>query len=147
LELRFIEYMPLDGDRRWQQDHVLPGHEILDRLTEAIGPLEAVLEPDSNAPATRYRFVDGTGTIGIVRSVSEPFCDRCSRLRLTAEGKVRNCLFAEDEWDARALIRTGATDLELAQLVREAVLGKRKAHGTDNGEFAHSFRAMHQIGG
>jgi cyclic pyranopterin phosphate synthase len=146
-ELRFIEYMPLDGDGQWQPDKVLSGDEILTILSDGIGPLEPVGEPESRAAAARYRFVDGRGAVGIVRSVSQPFCQRCNRLRLTAEGKVRTCLFATEEWDVRAAIRAGASDEQLARLISDAVLQKRQARGSDNGTFARSFRAMHQIGG
>jgi cyclic pyranopterin phosphate synthase len=147
LEIRFIEYMPLDGQCQWRPGQVLPGEEIIEILSNALGPLEPVVEPGSRAPATRYRFPDGLGTVGIVPSVSRPFCDRCNRLRLTAEGKIRNCLFATEEWDARAAIRNGATDEQLAELVRESVLGKQPARGSNDGTLVRSSRAMHQIGG
>jgi cyclic pyranopterin phosphate synthase len=147
LEIRFIEYMPLDGQCQWQPGQVLPGEEILEILSNGIGPLEPIPVAGPKAPATRYRFPDGQGTVGIVPSVSRPFCDRCNRLRLTAEGKIRNCLFAANESDAREAIRNGATDRQLAELVREAVLGKKQARGSNDGSFVRSLRAMHQIGG
>ena len=151
LGLRFIEFMPLDGDRQWHSDRVLSGEEILAILTEAIGPLEPVLPDRSPAPATEYRFVDGGGRIGVIRSVTQPFCEHCSRLRLTSDGKVRNCLFSTQQWDARSVLRGGGTDPEmdheLARLIREAVGAKKKARGTDDGLFARSDRPMHQIGG
>ena len=106
LELRFIEFMPLDGGDRWTADMVLPAGETLRLLAEGIGPLEPVVEPDSHAPATHYRFVEGGGRIGLIRTVSRPFCGRCGRLRLTAEGKLRNCLFSREAWDVRALLRS-----------------------------------------
>jgi cyclic pyranopterin phosphate synthase len=147
LEIRFIEYMPLDGQCQWQPGQVLPGEEILEILSDGIGPLEPIPVAGPQAPATRYRFPDGQGTVGIVPSVSRPFCDQCNRLRLTAEGKIRNCLFAAEESDARQAIRNGATDQQLAELVREAVLGKKQARGSNDGSFVRSLRAMHQIGG
>jgi len=147
MELRFIEYMPLDGDGRWRPDQVLSADEILRLLARAFGPLEAVVEPDSRAPATRYHLARGAGIVGIVRSVSHPFCETCSRLRLTAEGKVRNCLFATEEWDVRGPMRSGATDQQLADILRRAISAKKQAHGSDDGQFAVSVRTMHQIGG
>jgi cyclic pyranopterin phosphate synthase len=147
LELRFIEFMPLDGDDRWAADMVLPAPEILRRLAAGIGPLEPVVEPDCHSPATLYRFVEGGARIGLIRTVSRPFCDRCSRLRLTAEGKLRNCLFARDEWNVRDLLRTGGSDDELAALVRAAVAAKRQCRGTDAGTLARTDRPMYQIGG
>jgi len=147
VELRFIEFMPADGGDRWTSRQVLPGNEILEILAREIGPLEPVLEPGGNAPAVRYRFADGRGSIGLIRSVSHPFCDRCGRLRLTAEGSLRNCIFAGRSWDARALLRGGATDGQLAGLLRQAVWAKKRQHGSDNGELVPTDRAMHQIGG
>jgi cyclic pyranopterin phosphate synthase len=147
MELRFIEFMPLDGDDQWNHSRVLPGQEILKTLTEAMGPLVPVGESEPRAPATRYRFVDGGPTIGLINSVSEPFCDRCSRLRLTAEGKIRNCLFATNEPDARAVLRAGGSDEQLAELIREAVHSKEQQHGCASGQLARTGRSMHQIGG
>ena len=147
VELRFIEFMPADGADRWTSRQVLPGNEILEILTREIGPLEPVPEPGGNAPAVRYRFADGRGSIGLIRSVSHPFCDRCGRLRLTAEGSLRNCIFSGRSWDGRALLRGGATDGQVADLVRQAVWAKKRQHGSDNGELTPTDRAMHQIGG
>lgn len=147
LELRFIEFMPLDGRRQWHSDRVLPGEEILDILTRGIGPLEPVAPENPRAAAAEYRFLDGGGRIGVIHSVTEPFCAHCNRLRLTADGKVQNCLFSSRQWDARAVLRAGGTQQQLAQLIRAAVHAKQKAHGADDGEFARSDRPMHQIGG
>ena len=151
LNLRFIEFMPVDGDRRWASDQVLPGKEILDILTRQIGPLIPVVQDGSGGPATEFRFEDGSGSIGVIRSVSEPFCEDCDRLRLTADGKVRNCLFATQQWDARAVLRSGGpaqqTEQPLAQLIRLAVGAKRKNRTTKDGGFPPSDRTMHQIGG
>ena len=147
LELRFIEFMPLDGDDRWSDDRVLSGTEILKMLTQAIGPMEPLHEADSHAPATRYRFIDGGPSVGVINSVSQSFCAACSRLRLTSEGKIRNCLFATEEWNARELLRRGGTDEQLAELLCQAVAAKKEEHGTDNGLFAKPNRTMHQIGG
>ncbi len=147
LQLRFIEFMPLDGARRWQNDQVLPAKEILRILQESLGPLEPVAPEVPGAPATEYRFVHGSGRIGLIASVTEPFCEQCNRLRLTAEGKARNCLFSLEEWDVRDLLRNGGTDAQIAELLHAAVGAKKKAHGTDTGEFAIPERAMYQIGG
>jgi cyclic pyranopterin phosphate synthase len=147
LELRFIEFMPLDGENRWQSGRVLPGDEILRLLTGGIGPLEPVVESDPGVPATQYRFVDGIGRVGIIASVSEPFCSRCGRLRLTAEGRLRNCLFSIEEWDVRELLRRGGSDEQLADLIRTAIGAKKAQHGADGGHFARPEKAMYQIGG
>jgi cyclic pyranopterin phosphate synthase len=147
LPLRFIEVMPLDGDGRWTHAMVLSGPEILDLLAREMGPLAPVDSPGSRAPATEYRFLDGGPPIGIVSTLSAPFCDRCGRLRLTSEGKVRNCLFSHDDWDARAVLRGGGSDDDLARLLREAVAGKKERHGTDAGLVAPTQHAMHEIGG
>jgi len=147
LPLRFIEFMPLDGDGKWQDAQVLGGDEIRVQLEEAFGPLVPAERPDPSQPATDYRFADGTGRIGFISSVSEPFCQWCNRLRVTAEGQLRNCLFSTVEWDARAVMRTGGTDQQLANLVRACVAGKKAGHGTDSFAFTRPERAMYQIGG
>lgn len=147
LELRFIEFMPLDADRRWANGRVLPGRKILDILTREIAPLQRVSPSDQQAPAAQYQFADGLGRIGLINTVTQHFCGQCNRLRLTAEGQVRNCLFSTREWDARAVLRGGADDDALASLVRAAVGEKKLGHGSDNGEFARPKRTMHQIGG
>lgn len=147
LEMRYIEFMPLDAENQWQHDQVLSGDEIRRMLEEAIGPLAAADRPDPSQPATDFQFTDGIGTIGFINPVSEPFCGDCNRLRLTAEGKIRNCLFSTVEWDARALLRGGATDEEIVQLVRDCVHAKKPGHGIDSATFVKPERAMYQIGG
>lgn len=147
MELRFIEFMPLDGDERWDDSRVLPAEEILEVLTGAIGPMEPISPPGSHAPATKYRFLEGGPPIGLISSVSHPFCDRCSRLRLTADGKVRNCLFCKDERDVKRALRSGGSDQQLAELIRKSVHDKREKHGCDAGRLAPTDRSMHQIGG
>ncbi len=146
LELRFIEFMPADGNRRWSGDRVLPGEAILEILGKGVGPLEPASAPDSQAPATEYRYLDGKGRVGLIPSVTKPFCDRCDRLRLTADGKLRDCLFSTSQWDARALLRDG-TEQQLAELICSAVRAKQKTRGSSDGEFLHTDRPMHQIGG
>lgn len=147
LALRFIEVMPLDGDARWTRPMVLSGAEILEILAQHFGPLVPVSAPDDPAPARQYRFPDGQGTVGIIATVSQPFCSRCSRLRLTSEGQIRNCLFSRDVWDARTVLRSGGTDEDLAQLFRAAVGAKKPQHGSDTGRLAPTTYAMHEIGG
>jgi cyclic pyranopterin phosphate synthase len=147
LEIRFIEFMPLDAEGNWENDQVLSGDEILRRLTEAFGPLEPVERQNSSQPAVDFRFADGGGLVGFINPVTHSFCGDCNRLRLTAEGQVRNCLFSVEEWDARALLRGGGTDEQMARLILESVLAKRAGHGINSDEFVRPTRAMFQIGG
>ena len=144
--VRFIEFMPLDAQGAWARDRVVPGDEIVARIDRR-WPLEAVADPDDPAPATRYRYADGSGEIGIVASVTRPFCGTCDRLRLTADGALRNCLFSDDELSARDLLRSGAGDAELARLFRRAVWGKRPGHGINDPGFLAPARTMSMIGG
>lgn len=147
LPLRFIEVMPLDGESRWSRPMVLSGAGILAILSQHFGPLVPVAGEDDRAPARQYRFPDGRGTVGIIATVSQPFCSRCSRLRLTSEGHIRNCLFSREVWDTRAVLRGGGSDEELAQLFHAAVGAKKQQHGSDAGQLAPPTHAMHQIGG
>lgn len=147
LEMRFIEFMPLDADGNWKDDQVLSGQEIRARLEDAFGPLLPLPRPDASQPAVDFQFADGIGRIGFINPVTQPFCQDCNRLRLTAEGKVRNCLFSTVEWDARAVLRDGGTDEELAALVRSSIEAKRPGHGIDAPDFVRPERAMFQIGG
>jgi cyclic pyranopterin phosphate synthase len=147
LQLRFIEFMPLDAERRWQNEHVLTGDQVRARIEDALGPLVAADRPDPSQPAVDFRFADGSGVIGFISPVSQPFCGDCNRLRITAEGQLRNCLFSTVEWDARAVIRGGGSDEQLAELVRACVLAKKPGHGIDSPEFLRPGRAMFQIGG
>ena len=146
-EVRFIEYMPLDAENHWERRRVLPGEEIRRILEAEFGPLEPAPRPDPSQPAVDYVFADGRGRIGFINPVSEPFCHECNRLRLTAEGQVRNCLFSLQEWDARALLRGGGSDEQLAALVSECIQGKKPGHGIDDPDFLRPQRAMYQIGG
>jgi cyclic pyranopterin phosphate synthase len=147
MQMRFIEFMPLDADNQWEQQRVLSGEEIRRRIEDALGPLVPMERPDPSQPASEYMLADGGGSVGFINPVSEPFCQSCNRLRLTAEGQVRNCLFSTVEWDARALLRGGGSDEELAQLVRDCVWAKKPGHGIDTFEFVKPARAMYQIGG
>lgn len=147
MEMRFIEFMPLDAEGKWEHDQVLGGDEIRAMLEEAICPLAPISGGDPSQPATNYRFVDGRGTIGFINPVTQPFCHNCNRLRLTAEGKFRNCLFSTVEWDVRQVMRSGGGDEEVRDLVRQSVGAKKAGHGIDTSEFIKPERAMYQIGG
>jgi cyclic pyranopterin phosphate synthase len=147
MEMRFIEFMPLDADGQWDTRQVLTGKEIRAALEEGIGPLVPLAVDDPSQPAVDYAFADGVGRIGFINPISQPFCRRCNRLRLTAEGQVRNCLFSIEEWDARAVLRGEGTDVELAELVRASIGAKQAGHGINSDEFIKPGRAMYQIGG
>jgi GTP 3',8-cyclase len=144
-EVRFIEFMPLDADRAWTADQVLTGAETRAAI-EAVYPLEP--EPrDPNATARVYRFADGHGRIGFINPVSEPFCSDCNRIRLTADGRLRTCLFSLNETDLRAPMREGADDDELEQIIREAVWRKELKHHVGEPGFIQPARSMSAIGG
>ena len=147
LELRFIEYMPLDAGNLWERGKVLFAAEILELLAEGIGPLSPAPDQDPRAPAVDYDFDDGGGRVGLIASVSRPFCMSCNRVRLTADGKLRNCLFALDETDIRALMRGGQADSEIARALRESVAGKWEGHQINTARFIKPERLMHSIGG
>jgi len=147
LELRFIEFMPLDAEEHWQSDHVLDGHTLRELLAKRVAALRPAERPDRSQPATDYEYVDGRGRVGFINPVSEPFCHHCNRLRITADGKLRNCLFSTEEWDARAAMRGDAADEQLRCLVRECVWEKKPMHGIDTDDFQRPERAMYQIGG
>lgn len=147
LELRFIEYMPLDADGKWDTDQVLSGTTIRQILEAEFGPLLPARRDDPSQPAVDFNFAEGSGRIGFINPVTQPFCGDCNRLRLTAEGQIRNCLFSTVEWDVRAILRSGGSDDELEQLVRDCVAAKKPGHGIDSPEFLRPQRAMYQIGG
>ncbi|MCP4194940.1 MAG: GTP 3',8-cyclase MoaA [Planctomycetaceae bacterium] len=147
LELRFIEFMPLDAEGNWKTDQVLSGNTIRELLEAAYGPLQALPRPDPSQPAVDFAFSDGLGRIGFINPVSQPFCQDCNRLRVTAEGQLRNCLFSMQEWDARKLLRNQAKTAEIQHLVRECVANKKPGHGIDSDDFQRPERAMYQIGG
>ena len=144
-QVRFIEFMPLDADHRWDRSKVLSGEEIR-ALIHAVYPLEP--EPrEPSATARVYRFADGQGKIGFINPVSEPFCADCDRIRITAEGKLRTCLFSLHETDLRAPLREGASDEELRHLIRAAVWKKELKHQVNEPGFVQPARSMSQIGG
>jgi cyclic pyranopterin phosphate synthase len=142
--VRFIEFMPLDAQEAWTSDQVVTYDEIVGRIAEAF-PLEPVVR--SSAPAERFRYADGGGEIGVIASVTRSFCSTCDRVRLTADGQFRTCLFATDEHDLRGLLRSGAGDDELAEVVSRAVAGKWAGHGIGQVHFIRPNRSMSQIGG
>jgi cyclic pyranopterin phosphate synthase len=145
-EVRFIEYMPLDADHAWERDKVVPSREVIARIAERY-PLVAE-ESDGPAPASTYRFADGApGGVGVIASVTEPFCDSCDRMRITADGQFRTCLFAEREADLRAPLRAGAPDAALERIVREAMWRKGAGHRINHPDFVQPARTMSAIGG
>ncbi|MGZ8695238.1 MAG: GTP 3',8-cyclase MoaA [Gaiellaceae bacterium] len=143
--VRFIEFMPLDADQAWRGDDVLTGGEIR-ALVEEHWPLEEIAAKASST-ARRFRFADGAGEIGFVNPVSEPFCSTCDRIRLTADGQLRTCLFSRREWDLKSPLREGASDEELAALIRWAVQHKELKHRINEPGFVRASRSMSQIGG
>jgi cyclic pyranopterin phosphate synthase len=144
-EVRFIEFMPLDADRTWTRDKVLPNADIV-AMIDAVYPLEAVGR-ERHGTARRYRFADGNGEMGFISPVSEPFCGDCNRIRLTAEGQMRTCLFSMTETDLRTPLRDGASDAELEQIVRDAVWAKELKHHVNDPGFVQPARTMSRIGG
>ena len=143
--VRFIEFMPLDADEAWQGDKVLTGAEIRAIVEERWPLVEIEAKPSSTA--RRFRFADGAGELGFVSPVSEPFCSTCDRIRLTADGQLRTCLFSRREWDLKTPLRDGATDEDLAELVRSAVRRKELKHRISDPGFVRATRSMSQIGG
>jgi cyclic pyranopterin phosphate synthase len=143
--VRFIEFMPLDADQAWRGDDVLTGGEIR-ALIEKRWPLEEVPAKPSST-ARRFRFVDGAGEIGFVNPVSEPFCSTCDRIRLTADGQLRTCLFSRREWDLKTPLRDGSSDERLEQLIRFAIAHKELKHKINDPGFVRASRSMSQIGG
>lgn len=147
LHLRFIEFMPLDADKAWKTDQVLSGRELRAIISREIAPLREADRSDPSQPATDFVYADGKQQIGFINSVTEPFCNSCNRLRMTAEGQLRNCLFSTTEWDARQLLRDGGSDEDLSKLLSACVKAKKASHGIDSPEFVPPERAMYQIGG
>jgi cyclic pyranopterin phosphate synthase len=144
--VRFIEFMPLDADEAWREDDVLTGAEIRAIIEERHGPLVEI-PAKASSTAKRFRFGDGSGEIGFVNPVSEPFCSSCDRIRLTADGQLRTCLFSRREWDLKTPLRDGASDDELTDLIRFAVRHKELKHKINDPGFARASRSMSQIGG
>jgi cyclic pyranopterin phosphate synthase len=145
-ELRFIEQMPLDAQHGWSREAMVTAAEVQQRLSEAF-TLTASDEVRGSAPAERFLVNGGPATVGIIASVTRPFCGDCDRVRLTADGNVRNCLFAREESDLRTALRSGATDDEIADRWRIAMWGKRPGHGINDPSFLQPARPMSAIGG
>ncbi len=144
-EVRFIEYMPLDADRAWEREKVVPSAEI-HALIDRTFPLERIHRGPQ--PATEFRFADGApGGVGFISSVTKPFCDTCNRIRITADGQFRVCLFAMEETDLRTPLRGGATDAELERLIRDSVWTKWAGHKINHPDFERPARSMSMIGG
>jgi GTP 3',8-cyclase len=144
--MRFIEFMPLDADRHWHREAVVPAAEIFQRI-DARWPLEQIPHEPSET-ARKYRFRDGArGEIGLIAPVTQPFCGHCSRIRLTADGKLRTCLFSKDDHDLRGLLRKGAPDADIAAYIRSVVMEKEAGHGINAADFHPPSRTMVFIGG
>jgi cyclic pyranopterin phosphate synthase len=146
LEMRFIEYMPIGADH-WERGKVYFAHEIMEQLETHIAPLVPAPDYDPRAPAMEFDYTDGSGRVGIIASVSRPFCLSCNRIRLTAEGKLRNCLFALDEVDLKPLLRASAEPDAIRAAVRANVAGKWEGHEINTSRFIKPLRTMHSIGG
>jgi GTP 3',8-cyclase len=144
--VRFIEFMPLDADQAWRDDQVLTGAEIRAIVEEHYGPL-VQLPAKASSTAQRFRFADGRGELGFVNPVSEPFCSSCDRIRLTADGQLRTCLFSRREWDLKTPLRDGSNDEQLAAAIRWAVRHKELKHRINEAGFVRASRSMSQIGG
>jgi cyclic pyranopterin phosphate synthase len=145
--LRFIEYMPIGADA-WERGKVFFAHEILELLEREVSPLAPAPDYDPKAPAMDFDYADGGGRVGMIASVSRPFCRSCNRLRLTAEGKLRNCLFALDELDVKALVRRPEPDdAAIGDVFRRSVAAKWEGHEINTAKFVKPDRTMHAIGG
>jgi cyclic pyranopterin phosphate synthase len=145
-ELRFIEWMPLDFGHSWDRSRLVPAAETLAAL-QAEFPLGPEEGDDPTAPSRTFRYLDGRGRVGVIASITRPFCGTCDRIRLTADGQVRTCLFANREYDFRAALRGGASDDEIEAMLRAAVLRKAPGHLVGRPEFVQPERGMSAIGG
>ncbi|MGA7626572.1 MAG: GTP 3',8-cyclase MoaA [Candidatus Acidiferrales bacterium] len=143
--MRFIEFMPLDADRTWTRDMVVPAAEVYQRIS-ALWPLIPVVHERSET-ARKYRFADGRGEIGLIAPVTQPFCGHCSRIRLTADGKLRTCLFSKQDHDLKGILRSGATDREVGDAIIAIVDQKEKSHRINDPGFVPPSRTMVYIGG
>jgi GTP 3',8-cyclase len=144
--VRFIEFMPLDADQAWRDDQVLTGAEIRAIVEERFGPL-VELPAKASSTSKRFGFGDGEGELGFINPVSEPFCSSCDRIRLTADGQLRTCLFSRREWDLKTALRDGSSDERVAELIRYAVRHKELKHRINDPGFVRASRSMSQIGG
>lgn len=144
--VRFIEFMPLDSGGAWDMQCLVPGAEIVERISSRY-PLVPVVDRDPRAPAQSFRYEDGEGEVGLIASVTQPFCGDCDRLRLTADGAIRSCLFSDNEFDVRTVLRQGGTDDDVAQTMRAAIWGKPAGHQINQPGFVPPIRSMSMIGG
>jgi GTP 3',8-cyclase len=147
LVMRFIEFMPLDSDRQWNGTQFISGDELRSHLEKRFGPMVPVDREDPSRPSHEFRFDGLAGRVGFIDSVTAPFCSACDRLRLTADGKLRNCLFGHDEWNIAEAMRSSKSVSSLISLIEECVANKFAAHGIGQSEFTPPERAMYQIGG
>ena len=147
LHLRFIEFMPLDGDQAWENQQVFTGAMLREIIEENFGSLTPVARDRSSQPATDFQVSNQGPPIGFIDSVTEPFCQSCDRMRITSEGKLRNCLFSTEEWDLKELIRSDASDEDIEKRIRLGIHHKKLGHGSNSGRFVRPERAMYQIGG
>lgn len=147
IEIRYIEFMPLDAQGIWDKAKVLLQDDMLRLLAEGIGPLEEIPDRDPRAPASEFRFADGIGRVGFISSVSHPFCLNCNRIRLTSDGKLRYCLFAIEETDVKGLLRGEASDDEIRATIRQTVAQKWIGHEINTQKFVAPPRPMYAIGG
>lgn len=145
--IRWIEFMPLDADQIWRKEDILTGAELKAIIEAEYGPLVPITTGDPSETARRYTFSDDIGEIGFINPVSEPFCATCDRIRLTADGQLRTCLFATSETDLRAVLRSGGSDDDLAQTIRQAVWQKELKHYIGDKRFRRANRSMSMIGG
>jgi len=146
--VRFIEFMPLDADQIWDKSMVLTGDEIMKIIEREVGPMELIPSIDPAETSTKYRFKDGLGEMGFINPVSHPFCASCDRIRITAEGMLRTCLFAHIETDLKTVMRSGVSEEVLEESIRRAVSKKEMKHHINDGEaFKRTKRSMSQIGG
>jgi len=146
--VRFIEFMPLDEDKKWSWDRMVSREDLLKTLG-ALGPIEGIKANYPSETASRFRYLDGKGEIGIIASITNPFCDQCSRLRLTADGKMRTCLFAHEDHDLLAFMRGGASQEELRDYIRKVTLSKGPGHSISHEQGIPDYpnRSMSLIGG
>ncbi|MFN3330408.1 MAG: GTP 3',8-cyclase MoaA, partial [Pyrinomonadaceae bacterium] len=147
LTIRFIEYMPLDSAKKWDRNLVVPGKEVLQKINEVF-PLELKENSRGTETSWKYRFKDSTeGEVGIIAPITDMFCGACSRIRLTADGQIRTCLFSTKEHDLRTLLRSGANDKEIADFIKKVTLQKEPRHYINERNFTPASRSMSLIGG
>lgn len=147
LVIRFIEFMPLDADHLWSMEQVVNGSELRMHLETHFGPLASIPRTDLAQPSSDFGFMDGRGVVGFIDPVSKPFCQSCNRIRLTADGKLRNCLFGREEWDLKVACESNATDENIHSIVADCIKNKFASHGISSKDFKQPVRAMYQIGG